>query len=229
MGRATPGAIGNKQPPASSQGRTVLPRRALEALRGKIPTRGWPWSQEAEQRLWAWQGYRHRCCPQGVSPLPVSLLLLRGFPPVLGLSLPVSLSPLRPEEHGPGLEGTCLVRTGQCPCMSPTPEPRQLPRCPSSPHRPRSPSGAGSWSRAKSPGWGCSRGSVGGLGGDPRAPGSILGCCRRSPHCPSPGLGPWDSHPLFPLPLLRAVGIPDPARFLSPLVHVASAGRARAA
>lgn len=159
-------------------------------------------------------------CPQGVSPPLVSLLLLRGFPPspaVLSLSPPVSLSPLWSGEHGPGLEGASLVGTGRschlaCHLQQSHHSPRAAPTPGAAPN-----TGVVPKRRA---------------GAAAEAPGGARGV---TPQCRDPS---WAApaplralhrgiRPPFPVP--RAVGTPGPARFLAPSVHVASAGRARAA
>lgn len=102
-------------------------------------------------------------------------------------------------------------------CMSPTAEPRQLPRCPD-PRRcntgavPKRRAGAA----PQAPG--------GGLGGDPTVPGSILGCPRRSPRCqrrPSPGFAPWDSPPFSRAP---GSGDPRPRSFPRPVTACGQRG-----
>lgn len=119
-------------------------------------------------------------------------------------------SAVRAARAGPGA-GLAWLGTGRCPCMSPPAEPRHLPRHHSAP---RCPSQSRRWfpvqqrwDCAKVPGWGF------GAGINPGHPARSRGIRTPFSRASAPG---------------RA-GTPDPAGVLSPLVHVASAGRARAA
>lgn len=189
------------------------------------------------------QGCRHRRCPQGAS-LPCSCLedsFAAGscgarFVPA---RVPVP-SAVRAARAGPGGDrAVSLHVTYSRATTAPTlPQPPSLPRSQSRRWFPVQQHWAEpGWACAKVPGWGCSRGSRGGgLGGDPTAPGSAPGLLPPLPSPPAPPLSglrtagfapPFSRAP--PVPLLPAAGTPDPARLLAPLVHVASAGRARAA
>lgn len=121
------------------------------------------------------------------------------------MSLSPSLSPLWSGEHGPGLEGTChRVVVSLHVTMSPTAAPPPLPRCPS---RLRCPATLGL--------------RPSGSGGARWSPHSAGTCPGLLPPLPLSAFGTAGFAPGSPAP--------DPARPLSPSVHVASAGRARAA
>lgn len=149
---------------------------------------------------------------------------------MLGLSLPVSLSPLRSGQHGPGLVGT-----GRCPCMSPTAEPRQLPRYPSPLPCPAPSPGAGFQSSSTGLSQAglvpkCQAGAAaegpggGGLGGDPTAPGSAPGLLPLLPSPPAPPLSGLRTAgfapPFFPSPPCASApgsGDPRPRSFARPV------------